>query len=262
MNSLLFLKNSGSINPYKASGWDIFNRLLWDIRYESWRSRFLLKSVKDKYIGEKAVIICNGPSLLDSDLSLLSNVFTFGLNKINLLFDKVDLTPSCIVSVNKHVISQNCDFFNNTDIPLYLDSYATQYVKKRDNTVFLHTSNQFRFAQDCSVSICQGYTVTYVALQLAFHMGFKEVALIGCDHYFHEKGKSNSVVVSSENDRNHFDPNYFSKGSTWQLPDLERSEVAYLMAKAMYAKDERIIYNASARTHLKIFPCISLENFI
>ena len=72
---------------------------------------------ENKYSNEKAVIICNGPSLLKVDLALLKNVYTFGLNKINLLFGKSDFRPSAIVAVNKYVIEQNADFYDSTDIP-------------------------------------------------------------------------------------------------------------------------------------------------
>jgi hypothetical protein len=93
-----------TINPYRYGAFEIWNRLKWDLNPESWSSRKRLKAYKDKYLGHKAVIVCNGPSLLKSDLSLLGGVFTFGLNKINLLFDKSNFRPSCIVAVNPFVI--------------------------------------------------------------------------------------------------------------------------------------------------------------
>lgn len=43
---------------------------------------------------------------------------------------------------------------------------------------FLHSAGSLdRFAKDCLMSMRQGSTVTYVAMQLPFHMYFKEVAL-------------------------------------------------------------------------------------
>jgi len=251
-----------TINPYRFALLEVWNRLKWDMTLQSWHSRKKLKSVKDKHFGQKAVIICNGPSLLKTDFSLLNGVFTFGLNKINLIFDKSNFRPSCIVAVNSFVIEQNRDFYNSTEIPLYLDSCGTAYVKPRFNTTFLHSSTQMKFAKDCSISVNQGYTVTFVAMQLAFHMGFNSVALIGCDHSFATKGQANKVVIAGEKDESHFDPNYFAHGVKWQLPDLVQSEVAYTLARDMYECYGRMIVNATFGGKLNIFNRMSLKDFI
>jgi hypothetical protein len=251
-----------TINPYRYGAFEIWNRLRWDLNPESWRSRKKLKAYKDKYTGKKAVIICNGPSLLKSDLSLLQGVFTFGLNKINLLFDKSNFRPSCIVAVNPFVIEQNADFYNQTDIPLYLSSWGVKLIKKRDNVTFLHRSTQSKFAQDCSASISYGHTVTFVAMQLAFHMGFKDVALIGCDHNFATKGAANKTVISGEKDDNHFDKNYFSGGVKWQLPDLFQSEINYTLARDVYEAKGRRLFNSTDGGFLEVFEKILLKGFI
>lgn len=251
-----------TLNPYRRAASLLFNRLKWDIRFEATKSRKKLKKIKNHYEDEKAVILCNGPSLNKTDFSLLKDEYTFGLNKINLLFDKTTFRPSCIVSVNKFVIEQNSDFFNTTVIPLYLDSEALKYVHSKINVNFLHTAGYRDFAKDCSMSIHQGSTVTYVALQLAFHMGFKKVALVGCDHNFATKGPANKTVISEEKDPNHFDPNYFSGGDKWQLPDLFESEISYMKAKEVYEENGRIIYNATEGGKLDIFPRINLKEFL
>jgi len=255
-----------SVNPYRHGKSLIKKRFKWDLKREAWRSRRKLKSIRDQYIGNKVVILCNGPSLLDVDFELLekSGVNTFGLNKINLLFDKVSFRPSFIAAVNPLVIEQNLEFFNQTDIPLFIDSEAIKLgVRARENTVYLHSTNiKGEFARDCSWSIFQGYTVTYVAMQLAYHMGFKEVALVGCDHDFVTKGPANKTVVSGELDPNHFDPNYFANGVKWHLPDLSESEVAYKLAGDMYEISGRRIVNATSGGKLEIFPRTSLNEFL
>jgi len=258
------LASRPTVNPYLTAPYEIFNRFRWDIRPESWRSRSKLRRCKDKYSGQKAVILCNGPSLLKTDFNLLqsSGVFTFGLNKINLLFDKTNFRPSCITAVNPFVIEQNAQFFRETNIPLFLDTYALKHVGSRPNTVFMHSSSINKFARDCSISIYQGYTVTFVALQLAFHMGFKSVALVGCDHNFAVKGPANKTVISGEKDESHFDPTYFAGGVKWQLPDLFQSEVSYFMAKNIYEADGRSIINATHEGRLEIFKREFLEDFL
>ncbi|MEH6592726.1 MAG: 6-hydroxymethylpterin diphosphokinase MptE-like protein [Halioglobus sp.] len=250
------------INPYRTSAILLKNRLLWDLRPESWRSRRKIRKWHNKYIGEKAVIVCNGPSLLETNLDLLEGVFTFGLNKIDLLFDKSSFRPSCIVAVNEFVIEQNTGFYNATEIPLFLDSIAMRRVTPKSNIAYLHSSTGLGFAQDCSMSILQGHTVTFVAMQIAFHMGFQEVALIGCDHSFADSGPANAVGVSGKTDTNHFDPNYFAGGTHWNFPDLFESEVAYTRAKNMYQAHGRKLINATEGGKLDLFERSSLLDFV
>jgi|ADGO01.1.fsa_nt_gi Uncharacterized protein conserved in bacteria len=251
-----------TVNPYRFAAYLIVQRLRWDLRPESWRSRQALRNMRDRYAGQKAVIVCNGPSLLKSDLSLLDGIFTFGLNKINLLFDKSTFRPSCIVSVNPYVLEQNADFYNRTDIPLFLDSAALGKVHPRPGVIFLHSTEQRKFARDCSVSIYQGATVTFVAMQLAYHLGFSRVALIGCDHTFSAKGPANKTVVAEGRDADHFDPNYFSGGMKWQLPDLVESEAAYTMARDIFYASGREIVNCTEGGQLEVFHRQPLVEFV
>jgi len=250
-----------SLNSYRSAAGLVMRRLVWDIKPESWISRKKIRQWRNRFLGQKAVILCNGPSLLKVDFSLLEDTFTFGLNKINLLFDKSAFRPSCVVAVNSLVIEQAASFYNSTDIPLFLDAFAHGIVKRRPNVMFLHSIGE-GFARDCSWSICQGYTVTYVAMQLAFHMGFKEVALVGCDHNFAITGVANKAVVAEGADESHFDPNYFGKGMKWKLPDLFESEVSYQRARRTYEAFGRRIVNCTAGGRLELFPRESLEDFI
>ena len=253
-----------TLNPYRLGAGFMLRRLRWDLNPQSWRSRALLRSWKNRHANAKAVILCNGPSLLKVDFDLLQRqgVFCFGLNKINLLFDKTTFRPHCVVSVNPLVLEQNTPFYNQTDLPLFLDSHATPFVKGRPNVGFLHSNAFPVFARDCSVSLFQGYTVTFVAMQLAFYMGFRQVALVGADHTFAVKGPANKTVVSGEKDESHFDPNYFAGGMQWQLPDLFKSEVAYTMARDMFAAYGGQVVNATVGGKLEVFNRVPLEQFV
>ena len=95
------IEGRATTNPYshtlgivKSTFPDLWSRLAWDMRPVSWRSRTRMRSWRDKFPGEKVVIVCNGPSLNQTDLSGLENVFTIGLNKINLLFARVAILAS------------------------------------------------------------------------------------------------------------------------------------------------------------------------
>lgn len=252
-----------TINPYRTAARLVATRLLWDLDPESWRSRARLRRLRNSQRGRKAVILCNGPSLLKTDFAMLDGVFTFGLNKINLLFDQSVFRPSCIVAVNPHVIGQNAAFYDETRIPLFIDSWAAKrrLVRRRPGVTFLHTGGH-GFARDCRMTVPQGHTVTYVAIQLAFHMGFGAVALVGCDHDFADKGPANALVTGRGPDRNHFHPDYFGQGVAWQLPDLPESEAAYHRARAAFEADGRRIVNATEGGRLEVFERQSLARFL
>jgi hypothetical protein len=256
------LEQTPTINPYRNAAAEVLRRLKWDLQLESWASRAKLKAFHNIHKGEKAVILCNGPSLLKSDLTLLKGTRTFGLNKINMLFDKTDYRPDYIASVNPFVNEQNAEFFNTTSIPLFLRNDAMAHIKPRANVTFLYPAMQQKFARDCSMSIYEGFTVTYVALQLAYHMGFEQVALIGCDHNFAQTGAANKTVVSGEKDASHFDPNYFAGGVKWQLPDLLQSEVSYSMARDIFEGSGRRIYNCTEGGKLEVFQRRGLDEFL
>ncbi len=253
-----------ALNPYRLAAHFVLRRLAWDLNPQSWRSRAVLRGWRDRHPGGRAVVLCNGPSLLKVDFDALqrSGVFCFGLNKINLLFSRSRFRPHCVVSVNRLVLQQNADFYNQTELPLFLDSRAAGWVRGRPNVAFVHANPYPMFARDCSLSVYQGYTVTYVALQLAFHMGFRQVALVGADHSFATKGPANQTVVSGARDESHFDPNYFAGGLPWQLPDLFQSEVAYTLARDMYAAHGGAVLNATEGGRLEVFERRSLADFL
>lgn len=93
-------------------------------------------------------------------------------------------------------------------------------------------------------------------------MGFRHVALVGADHTFATKGAANQTVVSGDKDESHFDPNYFAGGMQWQLPDLFQSEVAYTMARDVYAAFGGAIVNATEGGKLEVFERHSFSAFL
>ncbi len=258
-------KTREAINPYLYFGYEILLRLRWDLNPYSWASRRRIRGWKNRFWEQKAIILCNGPSLNKVDFNALekSGIFSIGLNKINLIFDRTKFRPSAIVAVNPHVIEQNALYFNRTDIPLFLDLIGRRSVTFRRNVHFMHGIGSLRrFARDCSISIVEGYTVTFVAMELAFHMGFNRVALVGCDHSFIQRGPANKTVVSGNSDPDHFDPQYFAKGVKWQLPDLMVSELQYDTARETYEQFGREIVNCTVGGKLEIFRRMPLEDFL
>jgi hypothetical protein len=214
---------------------------------------------KDKYKGRRAFIIGNGPSLNKTDLTRLKDEFTIGLNRIYLMFPKLGFSTSCLVSVNDLVIEQSFQEMEALTIPKFLSWRSRRFFAPSSVIpllpIFLYTTYESpKFATDARGRLWEGATVTNVALQLAYHMGFNEVILIGVDHNFASKGEANKEVVSQGDDPNHFSPGYFGKGFRWQLPDLDTSEVGYRLARQAFEKAGRRVIDATVGGELTVFP--------
>lgn len=219
-----------------------------------------LEQFRDKHKGEDCFIMGNGPSLNKMDLTLLNNYHVFGLNKIFLLLGKVNLNLSYHVAVNPFVIEQSKQQIESLQCPSFLSYFpAKDTIAPLPHIHFLLTGGgPLKFHRDMRNFISEGWTVTYIALQLAYYMGFKRVFLIGVDHNFQAQGKPNETQFMQEDDKSHFDPNYF-KGNYWQLPDLAGSEIAYHFARFHYEKDNRKIYDATVGGKLQIYEKIDFD---
>ena len=232
-----------------------------DAYLHPWRRESIrrLAAFKDIHKGKRAFIIGNGPSLRQTDLSKLRDEFTFGMNRIYLLFPELGFHTTYFVSINDLVIEQFKDEILAQPMPKFLAwrshrHFSTQLPITQLPT-FIYTSYTGpRFSPDVRRRVWEGATVTNVALQLAFHMGFQQVILIGVDHNFASKGEANKTVVSQGDDPNHFAPNYFGKGAKWQLPDLDTSEIGYTLAREAYRNSGREVLDATVGGKLTIFP--------
>ena len=207
--------------------------------------------------GERCFIVGNGPSLKKMDLSLLNNEYSFGMNRIYLLFENTTFRPTYYVASNELVLEQFVSDISSLKIPKFLNWNRRKYFPNDDNqTMFFKVNfgiNDF-FGTDPRRPICGGGTVTYVAMQLAYFMGFQEVILIGVDHNFADKGTPNITEVRrAEKDDNHFHPSYFPKGALWQLPDLRHSEAAYRLARKTFEGDGRKILDATIGGKCPVF---------
>lgn len=247
-----------------SNSWYALKRLtLWPSAYLHPLRRLSLRQLahyKDLHRGERCFIIGNGPSLQKTDLGRLRNEFSFGLNRIYLLFADLGFSTSYYLSINNLVIEQCAADIAQLTIPKFISWRARNLVTASPDMVFLHTTYTGpRFAQDARGRLWEGATVTYVALQLAFHMGFQQVILIGVDHNFSTQGKPNTTVVSAGDDPDHFHPGYFGKGFRWQLPDLDTSEQGYLRARRAYENAGRQVLDATIGGKLAVFPKVAYD---
>ena len=229
-----------------------------DPRYR--RSLARLESCRDRHRGERCVVIGNGPSLNRMDLAAIGKETTFALNRGYLLFERLGSPASYHVCVNRWVYEQ----FGAEIAALECLRFATwplrNLVRFDDRSVLVHKVSRELFSTDPTRGIWEGATVTYVALQLAYFMGFDQVVLVGVDHAFETQGPPHLLVTSQGPDRDHFSPEYFGPGTRWQLPDLRVSEQAYELARRAFRAAGREIVDATVGGRLTVFPKARFES--
>jgi hypothetical protein len=235
-------------------------RVTYRIYAEGRASLKRLSGLKDSQRGKRCFIIGNGPSLRQTDLTMLREETTFGLNRIYLLFPRIGFNTTFLVAVNRLVLEQCAEEILELPNTKFIPWSFLKALKStpHPDTVFIPTGcGKSEFVGDVRRPFNTGTTVTYVAMQIAYHMGFETVILVGVDHSFTTQGKPHETVVSQGDDPNHFAPNYFGKGFKWQLPDLASSEKSYDLARQAYEKAGRQILDATIGGQLNIFPKVN-----
>ena len=209
----------------------------------------------DLHKGETGLVIGNGPSLNDVPLDFLKAYPSFGTNRIYLLDD---FTPTYYAAVNWLVIRQSLPEINAIDTDKFI---LTEYAHDVPGSIPLLSVPAPHFSFDPREGLWEGFTVTYICLQLAWWMGFEKILLVGVDHRYHCENIPNLEITSNEVDSNHFHPQYFGPGTNWNLPDLEQSTWAYRLAETAYTATGRQILNLTHKSALHVFKKGSIADY-
>jgi len=250
---------------------DLYN-LINDYPFEKYFSNYdsFLDKIHNMYDGQRCFIIATGPSLNRTNLSLIKDEISFGVNTFFKGTEKFGVNPKYWVVADSKVFKQNYKELNTIDTTLFLgcgtaiefcenyNKYSKIFKKlpillRRKGTLGDYT----KIFPNIIHGIHRGGTVTIIALQIAFHMGFNEVYLVGVDCNY------------SGNKIHHFDGEKYdfqyggSEGEEFKKGEAEHwSEVfaSYEICKQAYEKDNRKIYNATLGGKLEVFERKSLEN--
>jgi hypothetical protein len=216
-------------------------------------ARARLAALRDAHRGETCAILGNGPSMRGFDPARLDGTLTFCLNRGYLLWEDSGRQPSFFVAVNDLVIDQFHREIAALPCPLFLPWIFRDRFRGVPNAVFFEIRNDQRFITDARRGVAPCATVTVAALQLAYHMGFETVTLLGVDHRFKTAGPPHALIRQRGDDPNHFRGDYFGDGTAWHLPDLRQSERGYAMAKAAFEAAGRQVVNATPNSALDVF---------
>lgn len=215
-----------------------------------------MRRYKDIHAGKTCIIIGNGPSLKNVPMDFLKQYPTFGSNRIYRIFQP---TYYCCTDVLD--LAKNREQINAMKTPKFVragqnvQGWQIEVVERHKDPAWL------TFSYDPTQPIYDGATVTYVALQLAYYMGFATVLLVGVDHRYTWKGSRLRNQVADGHDKNHWAEDYHDPGEVWQPPNLDRTTVSYGLAYHAYLKAGRKIINLTPGTALDVFPKDDLKNW-
>ena len=224
-----------------------------------------IRELKDRHEGREAVIVCTGPSLKETPPERLDPKFvTISMNGI-FRYDgwKPDywvLEDVLFADANrKHILDWTAD---HPDIgrviaqDCRLAGRMDQYARLRR---IGGTEPPFGFTRDLSMgSYCFGGTATYLALQLAFHMGIRVVRFIGLDFRYRAPDPTNlhaaQATFQHKEDTDHFTPDYTAPGQRTHQPRLDRHIHAYEKAQDVFLETGGRIWNHTPGSALDVFP--------
>lgn len=220
--------------------------------------------IKNRHAGERCVLVANGPSLNRMDLSFLKRETCIGMNKIFLGFKRFRFYPRYYVAINAKVIHQAADQIKALNCLKFISREDAKGMLQEDALTHLVRTHAYRldengdkqsgFCHDIATEgVYQGWTATHATLQIAYHLGFAEVVIIGLDHRYRYSGKPNEAKVLEGPDPNHFSPDYFGGGQSWDNPDLEHAEASFRLARQEYEKAGRRIIDATVDGACTIF---------
>jgi len=242
-------------NAVKARVKDVPHLLSWRLNSSTAKkNKQKLEAYHNIHKGKRCFIVANGPSLKNTDLSLLKDEYTIGMNRIYLSAEQNGFMPTYIVVHDIPVqLLQFTQDFDDLALPKFFNWNARKHFQHKDNLTFIRSDYQPRFSTDLLKSSWGGHSVTNICIQLAFYMGFDEVYLVGKDHNYEQKGVPGKLVKATGDEKNHFTKGYYKKGQGWRIPDYKGEELAYTMAREAYEKNGRKIYDATINGHLDIF---------
>jgi FkbM family methyltransferase len=238
-----------------------------------------LASLKNKYVGERIFILGNGPSLNRTPLDKLEREFTFGVNRIYLLFDRISWRPTFYTTVDWRVAPDCRDEINALDGMTFFFPERFRGLLREGEDIFWYWHNTSEdpkergFSRDLTRGTRGAGSVTGSAIQIAFHLGFDPIYLIGVDASYkvlstvEQAGEDRfgtgvklELVSTKDDDPNHFDPTYFGKGRRWHDPNVKRMIEGYEQCREGVRGTGRKIINATVGGQLEVFPRVDFND--
>ena len=145
-------------------------------------------ALRNREAGRRLFILANGPSVLQHDLSLLKGELVVGMNASTMLEEKYGFE-------SKYYVLSDARFINSPEKRCWATeklANVTHRVLRSDlrplddpalgnRTTYVTPLSRDGFSRNLAAGFHYGCTTTMLAIQLAWHLGAREVYLLGCD---------------------------------------------------------------------------------
>ena len=187
------------------------------------------------------LVIGNGGSLAEMPLEFLKRYPSIGSNHIFLL---EGFTPTYYTAIDP--IGLMADFEARLAAMPCIKILGRRVFNRFSpkNVLRIETGKDGFSKNLFQTKACEGWSVTYVNLQLAYYLGWETVLLVGVDHWSRGRG-------------DHFTNAYYDRKLTTNvtLPNMTYEvERYYTKAKAVFEQAGRQIINVTPGTALNVFP--------
>lgn len=150
-----------------------------------------LRAYQNSHLGERCVLVANGPSLLPEDLDKIKHEWTFGCNKIYHIFPRTSWRPDFYCLLDERYVERSQDeIFSNIQAPIFTNDviYRAIRAENKKGRKILY-SKQIRYETfkawpnllEYTYATNQGTVLSFV-MALAIYMGFQEIYVLGADN--------------------------------------------------------------------------------
>ncbi|PSO87885.1 MAG: hypothetical protein BRC41_03995 [Cyanobacteria bacterium QH_9_48_43] len=237
-----------------------------------------IESLKNKYKGERIFIIGNGPSLNDTPLEKLEGEYTFGVNRIYLLFNRISWRPSFYTINDWEVGPDNAGEIEALEGMTFFFPKRFKGLFEQTDSTYWYNSRHARFkgddfSYDLTDGAVMGGSVLPLAIQIAYYMGFDPIYLIGVDVNYKipdtvkqsgtkrfADGNLQFLRSTKDDDCNHFDSSYFGKGRRWHNPNTERMIEGFRVCREAIEGQGGHIYNATVGGKLEVMERVDFNS--
>lgn len=219
-----------------------------------------IASYRDSAQGRAGMVVCTGLSMLQTPPELIdpTRFVTISMNGIyhyqGWRPEHYCVEDSKFLEYNRQHIAE----YSHENMTMWIpDKYRAHFYEYRlinDLYPFLDESdsqgvNGFRFSENLSRVVYFGGTVTYLALQILWYVGCRDIYIIGMD------GRPNipEDIHISQHDNIHFTPNYLGGQPEVHPSNQDRILRAYASARDYIETHGGSITNLSAKTYIDVF---------
>lgn len=241
----------------------------------------VFKDYKNKHKNERVFILGNGPSLNETDLNLLKKENTIAMNRISMIYDKYKhWRPTYYFFCSTEIKKKNTgDVWLSSVLSSITEPSTTSFIASKfkenidpnnsiTNVKWFHVLTETKpddtgeiiedsFSTNILDRIDKSGSTINCVLQLAYHMGFSEIVLLGVDAGVTSKAEVKNVS-------NHFYNSSYNVVNLNPYRANQKLRNVHKLALSVFNKNKPDvkIYNASASTVLDIYPIIKFDDYI